>query len=71
MITLEEWAHIRYAHLAQGESLRSIAKRLGISRNTVAKAIASAEPIRYERRAGPSSFDAYEASYTEKLCLML
>ena len=48
MITWEEWAHIGYAYRAQGESLRSIAKRLGISRNIVAKAIASAEPIRYE-----------------------
>ncbi|MBT2533951.1 helix-turn-helix domain-containing protein [Arthrobacter sp. ISL-48] len=39
MITVEDWALIRRLHVAEGESMRSIAARLGISRNTVAKAV--------------------------------
>ena len=39
VITVEAWALIRRLHLAEGESMRSIAERLGVSRNTVAKAV--------------------------------
>ena len=60
MITLENWALIRHLHLSEGESMRSIAERLEISRNTVAKAVASSSPPRYERAATPNSVSPYE-----------
>ena len=47
---MEEWAHIRRLHLAEGESMRSIAARLGISRNTVAKAVAMNIPTATSER---------------------
>lgn len=40
--------------------MRSIAARLGVSRNTVAKAVASGSPPKYERAAGDSAIRAIE-----------
>ncbi len=60
MITLEDWAVIRRAHFADGESQRSIAERLGVSRNTVAKVLASEKPPKYERTPTPTSVARFE-----------
>ena len=38
-----------------------IAQRLGVSRTTVVKAVASDAPPRYERRAAPTAFTPFEA----------
>lgn len=48
MITVEEWALVRRLHLSEGLSQREIARRLGIARNTIAKAIRSEKPPKYE-----------------------
>ncbi|MGH3850980.1 MAG: helix-turn-helix domain-containing protein, partial [Pseudonocardiaceae bacterium] len=59
MITLEDWALIR--RLApEGVAKTQIARRLGISRNTVAKAVASSLPPKYERLAVSTSFAPFE-----------
>lgn len=60
MITLENWALIR-SLAAEGVPKARIAKRLGISRTTVVKAVSSSEPPRYERRVGKTSFSPFEA----------
>ncbi|TLM82972.1 IS21 family transposase [Pseudarthrobacter sp. NamE2] len=60
MITVEDWALIRRLHLAEGESMRSIAARLGISRNTVAKAVSSDSPPAYARAPQDSGIKAVE-----------
>ena len=60
MITVEDWALIRRLHLAEGESMRSIAARLGISRNTVAKAVSADGPPTYERAPQDSGIKAVE-----------
>nr|WP_280457730.1 hypothetical protein [Nocardia carnea] len=67
MISLEDWAEIRYLHDSEGLSQRAIAKRLGIFRDTVARAIASQNPPRYSRVSGPSAFDAFEPHVRELL----
>lgn len=59
MITLEDWALIRRL-AAEGEPHAAIARRLGISRTTVVRAVASAAPPRYVRRSAPTSFVAFE-----------
>ena len=39
MIALEEWAEIRRLHRAEGVSIKEIARRLGLARNTVRAAL--------------------------------
>jgi len=63
---LEDWALIRRL-AAEGEPKAKIAARLGISRPTVIKAVASESPPRYERSAGPTSFTPFEARVRELL----
>jgi transposase len=60
VITVEDWALIRRLHLAEGESMRSIAARLGISRNTVAKAVSAEGPPVYVRTRQDSGIKAIE-----------
>lgn len=59
MITVEDWAEVRRLHRAEKMSKKQIAEKLGISRNTVAKAVASDEPPKYQRAAKGSLVDPY------------
>lgn len=60
MISLEDWALIRHLHRSEGLSQRAIARQLGIARATVANALASDGPPKYERAAGPSAISEVE-----------
>jgi transposase len=61
VITLEDWALIRRLHLSERVPKARIARDLGISRNTVAKAVASAGPPGYSRPAVVRSFAPFES----------
>lgn len=57
---MEDWALIRRL-AAEGVPKARIAERLGVSRNTVARAVASSEPPKYERKpAVATSFTPFE-----------
>ena len=60
MLKVEEWAEIRRLHFAEGLGKQTIAKRLGIARNTVKAALANADPPTYRRGRRPSAVDPYE-----------
>lgn len=60
MITLQDWAEIRHLHGAEQMSVRAIAARLGISRDTVSRALASDAPPKYVRGPVDSVFDEFE-----------
>jgi transposase len=60
VLTVEDWAEIRRLHRADGLSIKAIVRRLGVSRNTVRKALAVHEPPRYHRKPGGSIVDAVE-----------
>ncbi|GFG67905.1 transposase [Mycobacterium kubicae] len=47
---MEDWAEIRRLYRSEKLSQAAIARRLGLSRNTVAKALRSEAPPRYERK---------------------
>lgn len=57
---MENWAEIRRLHTAEGVPIKEIARRLGLARNTVRSALASAEPPRYRRAQTGAVVDAYE-----------
>ena len=60
MISLEQWAQIRYLR-GQGLSIRKIANEVGCAKKTVERALASDSPPKYPpRRAKTTSFDAFE-----------
>lgn len=61
MISLQDWAEIRHLHVSEGMSVRAIANRLGIARDTVSRALASEGPPTYVRGPVPSVFDAFES----------
>jgi hypothetical protein len=67
VITVHDWAQIRYLHGGEGLSIRAIASRLGLSRDTVSRAVKSSSPPRYSRVSGPSAFDAFEARVRQLL----
>jgi AcrR family transcriptional regulator len=67
VITVQDWAQIRYLHGSEGMSIRAIASRLGLSRDTVSRAVKSESPPKYERVRGPSAFDLFEGHVRQLL----
>ncbi|MER7461259.1 IS21 family transposase [Micromonospora sp. NPDC126480] len=60
MLSVEDWAEIRRLHRSEGMPIKAIARKLGVGRNTVRRALASEGPPRYSRPAKPSIVDAVE-----------
>jgi transposase len=60
LLDVEHWAEIRRLHRAEQVPIRDIARRLGLSRNTVRAALRDPSPPRYERRPMPSVLDTVE-----------
>ena len=63
---MEDWALIRRL-VADGVPQRQVARQLGIGRSTVARAVASDAPPKYERRPVPTSFSPFEPRVRELL----
>jgi hypothetical protein len=60
VISVEDWALIRRL-VADGVPRRQVARRLGIGRATVDRAVASDRPPKYERAAVATAFTPFEA----------
>jgi transposase len=67
VLGVEDWAEIRRLRRAEGMPILAIARVLGISRNTVKRALASEGPPRYQRALGGSIVDAVEPRIRELL----
>ncbi|MFF4148229.1 IS21 family transposase [Streptomyces sp. NPDC001698] len=67
MIDVEDWAEIRRMHRVEGLSARAVARQLGISRNTVLRALASDRLPRYRRVPKGSAVGAVEPAVRELL----
>ena len=67
VIGVEDWAEIRRLRRVEKLAISAIARRLGIARNTVKKALASDEPPKYVRAAKGSIVDAVEPAVRELL----
>jgi len=59
VISVEDWALVRRL-VADGVPQRQVARDLGIGRSTVARALASDRPPKYERPPVPTSFTPFE-----------
>ncbi len=57
---MENWAEIRRLHRAEKMPIKAIARTMGVSKNTVRRALRSGEPPKYERRGPGSVVDAAE-----------
>jgi transposase len=60
MINVDDWAEIRRLFFAEHLGVKTIARQLGVARNTVRTAVRSAEPPNYQRKAKGSLVDAVE-----------
>jgi transposase len=58
---VEDWAEVQRLFHREGLSKRAIARRLRMSRTTVVRLLALAEPPRYVRRRKPSQLDPFAA----------
>jgi transposase len=64
---VEHWAEIRRLHRAEGMPIKTIARRLGVARNTVRSALGSPEPPAYQRPPRGSMVDGFEPAIRELL----
>ena len=69
-MSVEDWAEIRRLHRAEGLPIKTIARTLKISRNTVRSALASEGPPKYERQPAGSAVDAFEDAIRARLTEM-
>ena len=67
---MEDWAEIRRLHRAEKVPIKTIARTLRVSRNTVRAAIASEGPPKYERKPSGSAVDAFEDAIRVQLDLV-
>ena len=60
MLDVERWAELRREHFVRGVPIKELARRYGIDRNTVRRALRSDRPPRYERPRRPSKLDPFK-----------
>lgn len=65
---MDDWAEIRRLHFAEGLSIKEVARRLGLARNTVRSAVRSDSPPVFDRKPRASAVDAVESEIRQLLC---
>ena len=60
VIKVEDWAEIRRLNRSEQMGVKTIARRLGLARNTVRSALAADAPPRYSRALQGSRVDEFE-----------
>jgi transposase len=60
LVGVEQWAELRREHFVGGVSIKELARRSGLSRNTVRAALRASEPPGYRREASGSKLDAFK-----------
>jgi hypothetical protein len=56
VLDVERWAELRREHFVRGVGIKELARRYGIDRNTVRRAVRSETPPRYRRAAARRSW---------------
>jgi transposase len=60
VLDVEGWAELRREHFVRGVSIKELARRTGMSRNTVRAALRAPAPPRYERTPAASKLDPFK-----------
>jgi transposase len=60
LVSVEQWAWLRREHFVDGVSIKKLARRTGLSRNTIRKALRSDQPPAYRRRPAESKLDLFK-----------
>ena len=60
MVGVERWAEIRRAHFVEGVAIRALARRTGLDRKTIRRALRADAPLRYERAPVASKLDPHK-----------
>jgi transposase len=67
VLSVEDWAEIRRLHRAEQMPIKAVARVMGVSKNTVKRALAADGPPRYERTPRGSIVDGIEPRIRELL----
>jgi transposase len=60
VLNVERWAELRREHFVRRVPIKELARRYGIDRNTVRRALRSDQPPRYERPPRPSKLEPFK-----------
>ncbi len=60
MLEVERWAELRREHFVRGVSIKELARRFGVDRNTVRRALRSEGPPVYRRAPAGSKLDPFK-----------
>ena len=60
MVGVERWAEIRRAHFVEGVGVRALARRTGLDRGTIRRALRADGPPRYVRKPAGSKIDPHK-----------
>jgi transposase len=67
VLDVERWAELRREYFVRGVGIKELARRYGIDRNTVRRALRADEPPRYERTSRPSKLEPFKEEIHELL----
>ena len=68
MVSVEQWAELRREHFVRGVGIKELARRTGLSRNTIRAALRSSEPPGYRRLPVGSKLDPFKDEIHRLLC---
>ena len=60
MLDVERWAELRREHFVRGVSIKELARRTGLARNTVREALRSDAPPAFRCPERPSKLDPFK-----------
>jgi hypothetical protein len=60
VLDVERWAELRREHFVRGVSIKELARRFGVDRNPVRRALRADEPPVYRRAPAGSKLDAFK-----------
>ncbi|MCA1698825.1 MAG: IS21 family transposase, partial [Actinobacteria bacterium] len=60
LVDVEQWAELRREHFVRGVSIKQLASRTGLSRNTVRAALRAPAPPKYQRAPAGSKLDPFK-----------